>query len=39
MGVFKKQGVCWVDHYVNGHRMSECIRSSKCPAEAVLSNR
>jgi hypothetical protein len=25
MSVFKKQGVCWIDYYVNGHRKPICI--------------
>ena len=27
MGVFKKQGVYWIDYYVSGHRKRERFRS------------
>jgi hypothetical protein len=25
MSVFKKEGICWIDYYVNGHRKRERI--------------
>jgi hypothetical protein len=36
MSVFKKQGVYWIDSYVNGHRNRERITSNERPAETVL---
>jgi integrase len=39
MGVFKKQGVYWIDYYVNGHRKRERIGSDKRLAETVLKKR
>jgi beta-lactamase superfamily II metal-dependent hydrolase len=36
MSVFKKQGVYWIDYYVNGHRKRERIGPDKQLAEAVL---
>jgi hypothetical protein len=39
MGVFKKQGVYWVDYYVSGHRKRECIGPDKRLAETVLRKR
>jgi integrase len=39
MGVFKKQGVCWIDYYVNGNRKPERIGSAKRLAETVLRKR
>jgi integrase len=39
MGVFKKQGVYWIDYYVNGHRKRERIGSDKRLAETVLRKR
>jgi hypothetical protein len=35
MGVFKKQGVYWIDDYVSGHRKRERIGPDKCLAETV----
>jgi hypothetical protein len=29
MGVFKKQGIYWIDYYVNGHRKRERIGTDK----------
>ena len=39
MGVFKKQGVYWIDYYVNGHRKRERISPDKRLAETVLRKR
>jgi integrase len=39
MGVFKKQGVYWIDYYVNGHRKRERIGIDKRLAETVLRKR
>jgi integrase len=39
MGVFKKQGVFWVDYYVNGRRKRERIGPEKRLAETVLRKR
>jgi hypothetical protein len=39
MGVFKKQGVYWIDYYVNGHRKRERIGADKRLAETVLRKR
>jgi len=36
MAVFKKQGVYWIDYYVNGHRKRERISHDKRLAEIVL---
>jgi hypothetical protein len=36
MGVFKKQGVYWIDYYVSGHRKRERIGPGKKLAETVL---
>jgi hypothetical protein len=36
MGVFKKQGVYWIDYDVSGHRMRERIGPDKRLAEAAL---
>jgi integrase len=36
MSVFKKQGVYWIDYYVNGHRKRERIGPDKRLAENVL---
>jgi hypothetical protein len=36
MGVFRKQGVCWVDYYVAGHRKRERVGPEKRLAETVL---
>jgi hypothetical protein len=35
MAVFKKQGVYWIDYYVNGHRKRERIGISKGQAGTV----
>jgi hypothetical protein len=35
MGVFRKQGVYWIDYYVNGHRRRERIGPDKRLAETV----
>jgi hypothetical protein len=35
MGVFKKQGVYWIDFYVNGLRKRERISPDKSLAEMV----
>jgi hypothetical protein len=37
MGVFKKQGVYWIDYYVSGRRKWERIGAEKNLAEAVWS--
>jgi integrase len=39
MSVFKKQGVYWIDYYVNGHRKRERIGPDKRLAETVLKKR
>jgi integrase len=39
MAVFKKQGVYWIDYYVNGHRKRERIGTDKRLAETVLRKR
>jgi integrase len=39
MAVFKKQGVYWIDYYVNGHRKRERIGLDKRLAENVLRKR
>jgi integrase len=39
MAVFKKQGVYWIDYYVNGHRKRERIGPDKRLAETVLRKR
>ena len=39
MGVFKKQGVYWIDYYVNGHRKREGISPDKRLAETILHKR
>jgi hypothetical protein len=39
MSVFKKQGVYWIDDYVNGHRKPEPIGPDKRLAEMVLRER
>ena len=39
MAVFKKQGVYWLDYYVNGHRKRERIGPDKRLAETVLRKR
>lgn len=39
MGVFKKQGVYWVDYYVNGRRKRERIGPDKRLADTVLRKR
>jgi hypothetical protein len=39
MSVFKKQGVYWIDDYVNGHRKRERITSDELLAETVLPER
>jgi integrase len=39
MAVFKKQGVCWIDYYVNGRRKRERIDPDKKLAEVVLKKR
>ncbi len=39
MGVFKKQGVYWIDYYVNGRRKREGIGADKRLAGAVLQKR
>jgi hypothetical protein len=36
MGVFKKQGVYWIDYYVSGQRKRERISPDKRLAETVL---
>lgn len=36
MGVFKKQGVYWIDYDVGGHRKRERIGLNKRLAETVL---
>jgi integrase len=39
MAVFKKQGVYWIDYYVNGHRKRERIGPDKKLAETVFKKR
>jgi integrase len=39
MAVFKKQGVYWIDYYVNGRRKRERIGPNKRLAETVLQKR
>jgi hypothetical protein len=39
MGVFKKQGVYWIDYYVNGHRKREQAGPDKRLTEAVLKKK
>jgi integrase len=39
MGVFRKQGVYWIDYYLNGHRKRERIGPDKRLAETVLKKR
>jgi integrase len=39
MGVFKKQGVYWIDYYVQGHRKRERIGPDKRLAENVFKKR
>src|SRR6266542_5815861 len=39
MGVFKKQGVYWIDYYVEGHRKRERIGPDKRLADTVLRKR
>jgi integrase len=39
MGVFKKQGVFWIDYYINGRRKRERIGPDKRLAETVLKKR
>src|SRR5688500_18618778 len=39
MAVFKKQGVYWIDYYVNGQRRRERIGPDKRLAETVLKKR
>ena len=39
MGMFKKQGVHWVDYYVNGRRKRERIGPHARLAETVLRKR
>jgi integrase len=39
MAVFKKQGVYWIDYYVNGQRKRERIGPDKRLAETVLQKR
>jgi len=39
MGMFQKQGVWWIDYYVNGHRKRERIGPNKRLAETVLQKR
>ena len=39
MGVFKKQGVYWIDYYVGGHRKRERIGPDKRLAETVHRKR
>jgi hypothetical protein len=35
MGVFKKQGVYWIDYYLGGHRKRERIGPDRRLAEIV----
>jgi integrase len=39
MGVFRKQGVWWIDYYMDGHRKRERIGVDKRLAETVLRKR
>jgi hypothetical protein len=39
MAVFKKQGVYWIDYYLNGRRKRERIGPDKRLAETVLKKR
>jgi hypothetical protein len=39
MGVFKKQGVYWIDYYMQGQRKRERIGPDKRLAETVLRKR
>jgi hypothetical protein len=39
MAVFKKQGVYWIDYYVNGRRKRERIGPDKRLAEIVIQKR
>jgi hypothetical protein len=39
IGVFKKQGVYWIDYYVSGHRKRERIGPDKRLAETALRKR
>jgi hypothetical protein len=39
MSGFKKQGVYWIDYYVNGHRKRERIGPDKRSPKAVLDER
>jgi integrase len=39
MGVFKKQGVWWIDYYINGRRRRERIGPDKRLADTVLRKR
>jgi hypothetical protein len=36
MRVFKKQGVYWIDYYLQAHRRRERIGSDKCSAKTVM---
>ena len=36
MSVFKKEGICWIDYYVNGHRKRERIDPDGWLAETVV---
>jgi hypothetical protein len=36
MGVFKKHGVYWIDHYASGHRKRERISPDKSLANMVI---
>jgi hypothetical protein len=36
MGVFKKQGIYWIDYYVSGHRKRERVSPDKRLAKMVL---
>ena len=39
MAVFNKQGIWWIDYYVNGRRKRERIGPDKKLAEVVLKQR
>jgi hypothetical protein len=39
VSVFKKQGVYWIDFYVNGHRKRECIGPGRRWAKMALRKR
>lgn len=39
MGVFKKEGVFWIDYYVSGYRKRERIGLDKRRADTVLRKR